>query len=186
MHHGKKFIEEYPEYSTLFYKLYISRELDDWFLDICKKEDTLVPEELANIELVKEIKIQNKVSPSYEIFIDLKDIIGNEGFIISQQVIIKVSKIIPVYIMDLSYRISHRLLCDNKLDLNGSAETLEIMKIEKLVREFFAKNNFKELSYLYDYYDTVFEWKDVPDLEPFNRRFTLGDAVFVDNLDICK
>ncbi|MGO4693435.1 hypothetical protein AB4Z50_04050 [Paenibacillus sp. 2TAB26] len=36
--HGTRFIEEYPQFQILFEKLYLKRELDSWYKEVCKQK----------------------------------------------------------------------------------------------------------------------------------------------------
>lgn len=37
MAHGIRFLEEHPKFKTVLEKLYLKRELDNWYTDRCKK-----------------------------------------------------------------------------------------------------------------------------------------------------
>lgn len=95
----------------------------------------------------------------------------------------KVSKLVPVYVLDYSYSLRHDLI-DGAYDIVGTAESLELIQGTNYINKIMKEKGFIELSYLYDYYDTVYEWNQLPDLQPFNRRLTLGDALFTDVLEL--
>lgn len=109
MEHGKRFVEEFPEVGELFERLLVKRELDEWYKKKCA-EKLDVPIELNEIGNLKKIESRNMISPSGDILIYLHDISDTEGFIFSQQINIKVSKLVPIYILDYSYSLRHNLV----------------------------------------------------------------------------
>ena len=124
------------------------------------------------------------VSPSSEIIIQMEDVQGDNGFLFEQQINIKVSKLTPVYILDFGYKLRHNLI-NGIYEIVGAAESLELIQGENQIRRIMEKQGYIELSYLYDFYDTVYEWHELRDIQPFNRSFTLGEALFTDVLELC-
>lgn len=183
MEHGKRFVEEFPEVGELFERLLVKRELDEWYRMKCA-EKLDVPIELNEIGNLKEIESRYMISPSGDILIHLNDISDREGFIFSQQINIKVSKLVPIYILDYSYSLRHNLI-EGVLDIVGTSESLEMIQGTNQINRIMASRGYTEISHLYDFYDTVYEWGILPQIEPFNRRLTLGDALFTDVLELC-
>ncbi|MCI1694300.1 hypothetical protein [Aneurinibacillus aneurinilyticus] len=183
MEHGKRFVEEYPEIGVLFERIFIKRELDEWYKRKCT-EEVQIPSEFNKIRAIKEIGVRNFVNPSSEIIIQIEDIQGEDGFLLEQQINIKVSKLIPVYILDFSYKLRHNLI-DGIYEIVGMVESLELIQGANQIRRIMEEKGYIELSYLYDFYDTVYEWHELQDIKPFNRRFTLGEALFTDVLELC-
>ncbi|TQR42779.1 hypothetical protein [Paenibacillus popilliae] len=182
MEHGKRFVDEYPEIGGVIERIFIKRELDEWYKEKCM-EEILAPGEFNDIRSLMNIEVKNSVNPSSEILIQLEDIKGEEGFLLGQQINIKVSKLAPVYIVDFSYKLRHNLI-DGIYEIVGMAESLELIQGATLIRRIMEEKGYIELSYLYDFYDTVYEWHELQDIQPFNRRFTLGEALFKDILEL--
>jgi hypothetical protein len=183
MEHGQRFVEEFPEVGELLEQLLVKRELDEWYKKKCA-EKLDVPIELNEIGNLKEIECRNMFSPSADILIHLQDISGKEGFLLSQQINIKVSKLIPIYILDFSYSLRHNLI-EGPLEIVGTAESLEMIQGINQINRIMTLKGYSEISHLYDFYDTVYEWDVLPSIKPFNRRLTLGDALFTDVLELC-
>ena len=183
MEHGKRFIQEYPEFGALLERLYLNREMDGWYKKKCE-EEIQVPGEFNGIHAVKTIQVKNLVNPSSDILIHMEDIKGENGFLLEQQINIKISKLIPVYILDFCYALRHGLI-DGVYEIVGMAESLELIQGATMIRKIMKEKGYIELSYLYDFYDTVYEWHELPGIKPFNRRFTLGEALFTDVLELC-
>ncbi|MFF2094562.1 hypothetical protein [Paenibacillus sp. NPDC058174] len=183
MEHGMRFVEEFPEVRKLIESLLIKRELDEWYKKKCA-ERLEIPSELTEIGNLKKIESISKISPSEEILLHLQDLSGAEEFLLNQQINIKVSKLLPIYILDYSYSIRHALI-DGVLEIVGTAESLEMIQGTNHINRIMASKGYTEISYLYDFYDTVYEWGDLPNIEPFNRRLTLGDVLFTDVLELC-
>jgi len=114
----------------------------------------------------------------------MEDVQGDNGFLFEQQINIKVSKLTPVYILDFGYKLRHNLI-NGIYEIVGAAESLELIQGENQIRRIMEKQGYIELSYLYDFYDTVYEWHELRDIQPFNRSFTLGEALFTDVLELC-
>ncbi|MFE3577292.1 hypothetical protein [Lysinibacillus sp. NPDC059133] len=182
MEHGKRFVEEYPEIGNLLDRIFLKRELDEWYKRKCT-EEIQIPMEFSGVYAIKKIQIRNLVGPSSEIIIEMKDLQGKEGFLLEQKINILVSKLTPVYILDFSYKLRHNLI-DGSYEIVGMAESLEVIQGANQIRRIMENKGYIELSYLYDFYDTVYEWRELPDIQPFNRRFTLGEALFTDVLEI--
>lgn len=183
MEHGKRFVEEYPEVGVLFERIFIKRELDEWYKRKCF-EEIQVPSEFNEIRALKKVEVRNLVSPSSEMLIQMEDIKGVDGFLLGQQINIKVSKLTPVYLLDFSYKLKHNLI-DGIYEIVGMAESLELIQGANQIRKIMEQKGYIELSYLYDFYDTVYEWDELQDIKPFNRRFTVGEALFTDVLELC-
>lgn len=181
MEDGIRFISEYPEFSELLHCLFVNRELDEWYKNKCA-EKIKVPDEFNQIKGLKKIEVRDLNNPSGEINIHLQDLSGENGFHLEQQINMKVSKLAPVYVLDYSYSLRHDLI-DGAYDIVGTAESLEFIQGTNYINKIMQEKGFIELSYLYDYYDTVYEWSELPHIQPFNRRLTLGDALFTDVLE---
>lgn len=184
MEHGKLFIEEHPDVGDFFERLLIHRELDDWYREKCA-EEAKVPEELYCMEPFKNVELRNRMYPSFDIYLFLKPRRGEEGFYLQEQISLKVSKLLPVYIMDFSYSLRHQLI-KGTYEMTGTPESLELIQGSNQIHKMMSAHGYTELSYLYDFYDTVYEWDKLSELSPFNRRLTLGDAVFTDVLELCE
>lgn len=182
MEHGIRFINEYPEIGDLLHRLFVNRELDEWYKNKCA-EKIKVPDECNQIKGLKKIEVRDLNNPSGEIDIHLQDLSGENGFHLEQQINMKVSKLVPVYVLDYSYSLRHDLI-DGAYDIVGTAESLEFIQGTNYINKIMQEKGFIELSYLYDYYDTVYEWSELPHIQPFNRRLTLGDALFTDVLEL--
>ncbi|MEC3758079.1 MULTISPECIES: hypothetical protein [Bacillus] len=182
MEDGIRFISEYPEFSELLQRLFVKRELDEWYKNKCA-EKIKVPDEFNQIKGLKKIEVRDLNNPSGEINIHLQDLFGENGFHLEQQINMKVSKLVPVYVLDYSYSLRHDLI-DGAYDIVGTAESLEFIQGTNYINKIMQEKGFIELSYLYDYYDTVYEWSELPHIQPFNRRLTLGDALFTDVLEL--
>ncbi|OAB36089.1 hypothetical protein [Paenibacillus glacialis] len=183
MEHGKLFVEEFPEVGELIERLFIKRELDEWYRMKCA-EILEVPNEFNEIGNLKQIESRNRISHSTDILIHLHDISGKEGFLLGQQINVKISKLFPIYILDYSYSIRHNLI-EGIFEIDGTAESLEMIQATNQINRIMTSKGYTEISHLYDYYDTVCEWDVLPNIEPFNRRLTLGDALFTDVLELC-
>ncbi|MGG1246356.1 hypothetical protein [Bacillus spizizenii] len=181
MEDGIRFISEYPEFCELLHRLFVKRELDEWYKNKCA-EKIKVPAEFNQIKGLKKIEVRDLNNPSGEINIHLQDLSGENGFHLEQQINMKVSKLAPVYVLDYSYSLRHDLI-DGTYDIVGTAESLEFIQGTNYMYKIMQEKGFIELSYLYDYYDTVYEWSVLPHIQPFNRRLTLGDALFTDVLE---
>ncbi|MFV9830958.1 hypothetical protein ABOZ80_02760 [Bacillus stercoris] len=173
MEHGIRFINEYPEIGELLHRLFVNRELDEWYKSKCAEK----------IKGLKKIEVRDLNNPSGEIDIHLQSLSGENGFHLEQQINMKVSKLVPVYVLDYSYSLRHDLI-DGAYDIVGTAESLEFIQGTNYINKIMQEKGFIELSYLYDYYDTVYEWSELPHIQPFNRRLTLGDALFTDVLEL--
>lgn len=71
-------------------------------------------------------------------------------------------------LLDYSYSLRHDLI-DGAYDIVGTTESLEFIQGTNYINKIMQEKGFIELSYFYDYYDTVYEWSELP----FNRRLTL-------------
>ncbi|ADP34121.1 hypothetical protein ABD80_10710 [Bacillus atrophaeus] len=182
MEHGIRFTVENPEIGELLHRLLVNRELDEWYKNKCA-EKIQVPQEFNQIKHLKKIEVRDMNNPSGDITIHLLDLSGENGFHLEQQINIKISKLVPVYVLDYSYSLRHELI-DGAYDIVGTAESLELIQGTNFISKVMQEKGFIELSYLYDYYDTVYEWSDLPNIQPFNRRLTLGDALFTDVLEL--
>jgi len=180
---GIRFIEEFPQFQNLFEKLYLKRELDTWYKEVCKQKLEL-PEKLNQINVIKNIKIQDNFSPSAHIYIDLEDKCGAEGFIFRQRINLLISKIIPVFKMDYLYLVKHNSLVGELGTFGSPQETFEALQAKEQIMNLFKTNNYIQLTE-YDLHDTIYEWKELK-LEPFDRRLTLDYAVFYDALELCE
>ncbi len=103
---------------------------------------------------------------------------------LSQEVQIRISKILPVYDYLLFHKVRHKSLVGD-LGLVGPANTFELLETEAELNKIFERNGYIRLSHEYDVYDTVYDWHYLNEIDPVNRRLTLKDAVFVDVLDLC-
>ncbi|OWR32518.1 hypothetical protein CDO73_02630 [Saccharibacillus sp. O23] len=183
MHHGNRFMREYPAIKDVFEKLYFKRQADKWYIDTCKRQLSL-PEDLYSLEHIVEIKAQHQVSPSNYFYIKLPDVKGEGGFCLSQEIQLIISKIVPVYTYDLVYLMKHDSL-KSDLDMSGSSSTLEMIETETSIRSIMEKAGYLLLNHEYDLYDTVYEWSELERIDPVNRRLILKDAAFVDILELC-
>lgn len=183
MVHGKKFINEHSQYYQVLYKLYKTRDLDEWYVQKCRKRFEL-PGEFSTIKNVKKIKVQDNFLPSVHVYLELKEVSDNHSFSLFQEIQIVVSKIIPVYYINYVYKIKHHLVV-GELGLGGAPQTFEMMEASDDVIEVMDKQGFIALDSEYDLKDTVFEWDELEGIDPVNRRLTLEDAVFTDILDLC-
>lgn len=181
--HGVKFIDEHPDFKELLYKLYIERELDDWYLEKCKATINL-PKKIYNLNSAIDVEIRDRNWPSIDMYIKLQDVKGKGNFQLEQEIEIRVSKILPLYSISYGYEVRHETL-QEKLSLDGSPQTLDMLNAQTEISSIFQKNGYIELSYIYDLHDTVFEWHELDGIEPFNRRLTLEDAIFTDTLELC-
>lgn len=68
----------------------------------------------------------------------------------------KVSKLVPVYVLDYSYSLKQDLI-NGAYDIVGTAESLEFIQGTNYTNKIMQEKGFIELSYSYDYYDTVYE-----------------------------
>lgn len=68
----------------------------------------------------------------------MQDLSGENGFHLEQQINMKVSKLVPVYVLDYSYSLRHDLI-DGAYDIVGTAESLEFIQgtnyINKIMQE---------------------------------------------------
>ncbi|WP_189032453.1 hypothetical protein [Paenibacillus albidus] len=183
MEHGKRFVNENPEIGMMLEQLYVKRELDGWYKNKCAQEIE-IPNSFQAIQSIKNMEVKNSINPSSEIYIQMHDLKGADGFWLGQQITLKISKLAPVFIMDFCYQLRHNLI-DGLYDIVGTAESLELIQASNQIRRIMEMDGYIELSYLYDFYDTVYEWDSLQDIQPFNRRFTLGEALFTDVLELC-
>lgn len=183
MVHGKRFLEEFPKYREVLEKLYLKRELDNWYVDECRKP-LVLPNELLNIKNTT-VKIHDGFNPSSHVYLTLEELIGEGGFSLVQELQITISKIIPVYHYVLLHKIKHPSL-DGFLGLVGPANSFAFIELEDYVNEIMRNNGYLELSDEYDMFDTVYEWVNLTNIDPVNRRLILKDAVFVDILELCE
>ncbi len=179
---GVRFVDEYPEIRNVFEKLFVKRELDEWYIKTCKQKLPL-PVELETLELVKEITIHDNFNPSTNIYLKLESKDGDGGFTLKQQVNLVVSKIVPVYTMDFLYSFKHNTLTGTVEAFSSPQETFEMMEVEEKVTEIFKTYDYIELTD-YDLKDTVYDWKEL-NFAPFDRRLTLEYASFFDVLELC-
>lgn len=182
MVHGKRFLEEYPKYKDILEKLYLKRELDNWYVDKCRKP-LVLPNEIINIQMSK-LKIQDGFNPSAHVYLTLEELKGEGGFSLVQEIQITISKIIPVYHYVLLHKINHSSL-DGFLGLVGPANSFSLIELEEYVNHIMRNNGYLELSDEYDLFDTVYDWDNLRNIDPVNRRLVLKDAVFVDILELC-
>ncbi len=90
MVHGKRFLEEYPKYKDILEKLYLKRELDNWYVDKCRKP-LVLPNEIMNIQMSK-LKIQDGFNPSAHVYLTLEELKGEGGFSLVQEIQITISQ----------------------------------------------------------------------------------------------
>lgn len=57
MEDGIRFISEYPEFSELLQRLFVKRELDEWYKNKCA-EKIKVPDEFNQIKGLKKLKLE--------------------------------------------------------------------------------------------------------------------------------
>lgn len=57
MEHGIRFINEYPEIGELLYRLFVNRELGEWYKNKCA-EKIKVPDEFNQIKGLKKLKLE--------------------------------------------------------------------------------------------------------------------------------
>ena len=184
MKHGVRFIEEYPKFGEVLEKLYKKRELDEWYKETCKKEFVL-PKELFSLNEIKNVKILNRNWPAIDVSLELTSLTGEGGFLFEQNIQLRISKILPVYDINFRYNIKHAALTSD-IDTWGPPQTGILMDLQEYINDLMKLNGFLELSELYDLHDTVYEWKDLQQIDAVNRRLTLEDAVFVDILELCN
>ncbi|MFE4569815.1 hypothetical protein [Paenibacillus chitinolyticus] len=184
MPHGTRFIEEHPQINEVLEKLYFKRELDQWYVEISRKNLEL-PREIFDIVQVSEVKVQDRFSPSIHVYVKLKDRQGEGGFSLKQEIQLKISKIVPVYEYLLFHEVKHNALMGN-LGLVGPANTFELIEAEVQVNKILQQHGYIPLSHEYDLHDTVYDWGQLEGIDPVNRRLTLKDAVFVDILELCN
>lgn len=181
--HGRRFIDEYPDYGKVLSKLYLERQLDDWYKEKCMSE-FILPDKVYEIKHVKKIEVRNRNWPSTEVYISLNEV-SDGTFALQQEIQIRVSKILPLYEMSFLHNIKHKSLKIN-LDLWGPPQTFELLDVAEVIRDSLTDLGYQELSELYDLYDTVFEWHELSDIDEVNRRLILKDAVFTDVLELCS
>lgn len=75
MEDGIRFISEYPEIGELLHRLFVKRELDEWYKNKCA-EKIKVPDEFNQIKGLKKIEVRDLYNPSGEIDIHLQDLSG--------------------------------------------------------------------------------------------------------------
>jgi hypothetical protein len=184
MKHGVKFVEEHPKYADVLKKIYKTRELDEWYKGVCKSE-LIIPKELKSIEEINRLNILERNWPSISVDLQLNDETGEGGLVILQIIQLRISKIIPVYDVNYFYSIKHNGI-SGALDLWGPPQTDNLITIDKKLSKVMEENDYLELSQLYDLHDTVYEWKELTNIDRVNRRLTLEDAVFVDILELCN
>lgn len=179
-----RFVDEHRQINKLLEKLYYNRELDQWYIDTCRKNLEL-PSEVYDIVQVSEVKVQDGFSPSTHVYVKLEDMLGEGGFVLQQEIQLTISKIVPVYEYWLFHEVKHNALVGN-LGLVGPASTFELIEAEVQVNKILEQYGYIRLSHEYDSYDTVYEWEQLQGVDPVNRRLTLKDAVFVDILELCN
>lgn len=180
--HGIRFVDEHPQIKELLERLYLKRELDQWYIETSRKKFE-VPSEIYDIKHVAEVKVQEGHSPSAHVYVKLKDVHGEGGFVLQQEIQLTISKIVPVYKYVPFYVIRHNSIV-GEMGLVGPSDTIELIETEELVNNILERHGYIELSYDYDLYDTVYEWNQLQGIDPVNRRLILEDAVFVDVLDL--
>lgn len=57
MEHGIRFINEYPEIGELLQRLFMNRELDEWYKNKCA-EKIKAPDEFSQIKGLKKLKLE--------------------------------------------------------------------------------------------------------------------------------
>lgn len=130
------------------------------------------------------VTIQDDFYPSTHVYLTLDEIKGEGGFSLVQELQLTISKIVLVYYYVLLHKIKHSSL-DGFLGLIGPASSFSFIEIEEYVKSIMANDGYIELSDEYDLFDTVYDWDNLRNIDPVNRRLTLKDAVFVDILDLC-
>ncbi|GAA0134692.1 hypothetical protein YSY43_15320 [Paenibacillus sp. YSY-4.3] len=181
--HGQRFIDEYPDYGEKLSKLYLERQLDDWYKEKCKSE-FILPDEMYEIQGVSRIEVRNKNWPSTEIYISLNEL-PEDSFTFLQEIQIRLSKVLPLYEMSFLHSIKHESL-ESNLDLWGPPQTFELLKVVDVIRDILSNLGYQELSELYDLHDTIFEWHELKGIDEVNRRLILKDAIFTDVLELCN
>jgi len=184
MTHGTRFIEEHPLIHEVLEKLYLKRELDQWYVDTSRKNLEL-PREIYDIAQISEVKVQDGFSPSAHVYVRLKDRRGEGGFVLQQEIQLTISKIVPVYEYLLFHEVKHNALVGN-LGLVGPANTFELIEVEVQVNKILQQHGYIQLSHEYDLNDTVYDWGQLEGIDPVNRRLTLKEAAFVDILELCN
>lgn len=182
MRHGVRFIDEHPQIKEVLERLYLKRELDQWYIERSRKKFE-VPSEIYDIKHVAEVKVQEGHSPSAHVYVKLKDVHGEGGFVLQQEMQLTISKIVPVYKYNILNCIKHNSIV-GFLGLFGGADTFELMEVEEQIQNILEQQGYIRLYEEYDLYDTVYEWNQLQGIDPVNRRLILEDAVFVDVLDL--
>ncbi|WP_334073537.1 MULTISPECIES: hypothetical protein [Paenibacillus] len=184
MNQSIRFVKEYPEFEKLFHKLFILRELDEWYINCCKEQSNLYGD-FHDLKKVEKIENRDGYFPSFDIYLKLQNVKGEGGFLLTQEIHLQVSKIIPVYQMNYLYGIKQDKL-DGILDLSGAPQTFDMLEVQKEVKEKLKQKGYIELYDKYDSSDTIFDWEEVPGIESFNRSLTVELAVFYDVLELCN
>lgn len=184
MKHGVRFIIEHPQMGELLKKLYKTRELDDWYKETCKSKIEL-PKGLMDYNGILKCNVVDRYSPSANIYFELKKVSGENGFVLKQEIHLRVSKLLRVYHLSCSYTLKSDYLTP-ELDLWGPPQTDGIIEAEQFINDVLSNEGYIELNNLYDIHDTVFEWTELSDIDVVNRRLTLEDAVFTDVLELCN
>lgn len=185
MKHGKSFVEDHPNIGTLIERLYKKRELDDWYLRKCGEK--FAKEHILNdIIHITSIEILASYRPSVTIVLHTDDMTDSDELFLAQKIVLNISKLTPVYTLDFSFQIKHHLLGDFVYSFSKTTpESLVLLQASTDIRRKMKSNGHMELSYLYDYYDTVYEWSELQNIKPINRSLMVGDALFSDVLGLC-
>ncbi|MED4732210.1 hypothetical protein P9597_29640 [Aneurinibacillus migulanus] len=184
MTQGLRFINEYPKFKSLFEKIFIKRELDDWYRYRCKEPIEFL-HDLKHITHIIEIDIRNHYFPSVDVFLKLQNVNGEGRFLLEQEVHLQISKIIPVYLINYGYSIKHSSIIGS-LDLWGPPQTFELFEVNAEIENIFASRKFIKLHEKFDAQDTIYNWTDLPNVESVNRSLTLEYAAFYDVLGLCE
>lgn len=179
-----RFIHEYPEFKELFHKLFVLRELDEWYINCCMNQSNLY-RDFHDLKKVERIENRDGYFPSLDIYLKLFDVEGEGGFLLAQEIHLQVSKIIPVYQMNYHYSFKHEKL-DGILDLSGAPQSFDMLEVEKEINKKLKQKGYIELHQKYDSNDTVYDWEEIPNIDPFNRSLTVELAAFYDVLELCN
>lgn len=182
---GKRFVDDHPKIGSLLDRLYKKRELDYWYKERCK-EGLDFENELYKIKSIENVDVRNFVEPNVSFYLQLKDIKGTDGFSLTREILLRVSKIAPVYTLYYVYSFKHRAFDGNVYNLNSESAKFPMdIKITLELTRLMKAKGYIQLSHHYDLNDTVYRWDELPHIEAFNRSLTLEDALFEDVLGLC-
>lgn len=130
--HGRRFINEYPDFGNVLSKLYLERQLDDWYKEKCMSK-FILPDKMYELQNVNRVEVRNRNWPSTEVYIFLNEV-SDSSFTLLQEIQIRISKILPLYEMSFLHNIKHKSLKTN-LDLWGPPQTFELLEVVDVIRD---------------------------------------------------